>query len=164
MATLTGNGLANFAKGKKGTPYIYGCKGADGAVTQKRVNMLASMYPSVFTAKYLNKIKTRKYIGKVCTDCSGLISWYTGKVYGSSQLYSKAYARLPMSRVNDFAVGTVLWKKGHVGVYLGDGLVAEAKGIDYPFPKLFGRLADEILLKYNLEVVTVIVIPQIQIE
>jgi peptidoglycan hydrolase-like protein with peptidoglycan-binding domain len=24
-----------------------------------------------------------------------------------------------------------MWKQGHVGVYLGDGLVAEAKGIDY---------------------------------
>lgn len=27
----------------------------------------------------------------------------------------------------------------------------EGKGIDFPFPKLFGRLADEILLKYNVE-------------
>ena len=131
MATLTGKGLADFAKSKQGTPYIYGCKGADGAVTQSRVNMLASMYPSVFTPSYLNKIKTRKYVGRVCTDCSGLISWYTGKLLGSSQMYSSAYARLPISKVNDFAVGTVLWKKGHVGVYLGNGLVAEAKGIDY---------------------------------
>ena len=27
----------------------------------------------------------------------------------------------------------------------------EAKGIDYPFPKLFGRLADELIKKYNLD-------------
>ena len=26
----------------------------------------------------------------------------------------------------------------------------EAKGIDFPFPKLFGQLADEIMIKYNL--------------
>ena len=78
-----------------------------------------------------NKIKAKKLVGKVCTDCSGLISWYTGRVLGSSQLYSQAYARLPISKWKQFAVGTVVWKSGHVGVYLGDGKVVEAKGIDY---------------------------------
>lgn len=131
MANLTGAKLASFTKGKKGTPYVYGAKGADGVFTQTRLNMLARMYPNMFTTSYLNKIKTKKLVGKVCTDCSGLISWYTGKVLGSSQLYSQAYARLPISKWKQFAVGTVVWKSGHVGVYLGDGKVAEAKGIDY---------------------------------
>jgi hypothetical protein len=70
-------------------------------------------------------------IGKLAVDCSGLISQYTGKVLGSSQLYQQAYARMPISQYEKFAVGTVLWKQGHVGVYLCNGLVAEAKGIDY---------------------------------
>lgn len=131
MAKLTGKGLAKFAKSKKGTPYIFGCKGADGKATQARVNMLARMYPSVFTSTYLYKIKRKGLIGKVCTDCSGLVSWYTGRLMGTSQMYSTAYARLPISQWKKFAVGTVLYKEGHVGVYLGDGLVAEAKGIDY---------------------------------
>ena len=131
MANLTGVGLANFAKSKKGTPYIYGCKGADGKVTQAKVNSLARTYPSVFTSSYLYKIKRKGLVGKVCCDCSGLISWYTKKLLGSAQLYSQAKARLPISQWKKFAVGTVMWKQGHVGVYLGDGLVAEAKGIDY---------------------------------
>ena len=130
MANLTGTGLASFAKGKKGTPYVYGAKGADGALTQVKVNFLAKNYKNIFTATYLNKIKTRGLVGKVCTDCSGLISWYTGKVLGSSQMYSSAYTRLPIAQWKNFAIGTVLWKQGHVGVYLGDGLVAEARGID----------------------------------
>lgn len=131
MSKLTGEGLAKFAKSKKGTPYIYGCKGADGKVTQTRVNNLARLYPSVFTGTYLAKIKRKHLVGKVCCDCSGLISWYTKKNLGSAQLYSQAKARLAISQWKKFAVGTVMWKQGHVGVYLGNGLVAEAKGIDY---------------------------------
>ena len=132
MANLTGTGMATFTKAKKGTPYVYGAKGADGVFTQTRLNTLAKMYPSMFTTSYLNKIKRKKLVGKVCTDCSGLISWYTGKVLGSSQLYSQAYARLPISKWQQFAVGTVVWKSGHVGVYLGNGKVVEAKGIMAP--------------------------------
>lgn len=39
------------------------------------------------------------------------------------------------------------------GSYLGRAAYYkyEAEGIEYPFPKLFGRLADEILKKYNLD-------------
>lgn len=39
------------------------------------------------------------------------------------------------------------------GDFLGKAAVydIEAKGIEYPFPKLFGRLADEIIKKYNLD-------------
>jgi len=129
MDLLTGQGLAEFAKSKVGTPYIYGCKGADGPVTLARINMLSRLYPNIFTQTYINKAK--KYVGRVCCDCSGLISWYTGKVLGSSQLYSQAYARIPISQWQKFAVGTVVWKSGHVGVYLGNGKVAEAKGINY---------------------------------
>lgn len=130
MATLTGVGLAKFAKSKVGTPYVYGAKGADGVLTRSRVNSLARSYPSVFTQSYLNKIKSKKLVGKVCCDCSGLISWYTGKVLGSAQLYSNAYARLPISQYKNFAIGTVVWKSGHVGVYIGNGLVVEERGID----------------------------------
>lgn len=130
----TGKELASFAKTKLGTPYVYGAKGADGPFTLAKFNFLAKNYPNVFTASY--KVKARKFIGRVCCDCSGLISWYTGKVLGSSQLYAQAYARLPMSKIKDFAIGTVLWKSGHVGVYCGldkngNPICIEAKGIDY---------------------------------
>lgn len=128
MSTLTGEGLALHGKSKKGTPYVYGAKGAHGILTQTRLNTLAKSYPNMFTSSYLNKAK--KLVGKVCTDCSGLVSWYTGKEISSSQMYSQAYARLPISEWKKFAIGTVLWKQGHVGIYLGDGLVAEATGID----------------------------------
>lgn len=129
MDKLYGYELALSARDKVGTNYIYGYKYTKA--TQEGVNRLARQYPNVFTSSYLNKIKKKGMIGKLAVDCSGLISQYTKKMLGSSQLYAQAYARLPIAKWKDFAIGTVLWKSGHVGVYLGNGLVAEAKGIDY---------------------------------
>lgn len=132
---LTGQGLVEHSKSKLGTPYVYGAKGADGVLTQTKVNVLSKMYASTFTYSYLTKIKSKRLIGKVCTDCSGLISWYRRKVLGSSQLYSTAKRRMPIKDIKDFAPGTVLWKNGHVGVYIGmeNGvpMCVEAKGINY---------------------------------
>lgn len=126
---LTGQGLADFAKSKVGTPYVYGAKGANGKFTQAKLNSLAASYRNIFTASYIRKAKG--FIGQICTDCSGLISWYTGKIIGSSQMYSTASKRIPISKISEVPVGAVLWKSGHVGVYLGNGKVAEAKGINY---------------------------------
>ena len=129
MSKLTGVGLAEFAKSKVGTPYVYGAKGSYGVFTAGQLNTLAKSYPNVFTSSYITK--ARKYIGKVCTDCSGLQSWYTGKMLGSAQMYSTASSRIPISKIASVPVGATLWKSGHVGIYLGDGKVAEAKGINY---------------------------------
>ena len=134
--SLNGKDLSKFVTSKIGTPYVYGAKGAEGVFTQSKYNWLASHYPKIFTTSYKKKIADKQLVGKVCTDCSGLISWYTGKVLGSAQLYSKAYARLPMSELDKFAVGTILYRQGHVGVYIGKNskgkhVVVEAKGIDY---------------------------------
>ena len=133
---LTGKGLVDFTNGKIGTPYVYCAKGADGAFTQAKYDFLAKAYPTVFTNSYKRKIADKGLVGKVCTDCSGLITWYMGSTMGSAQLYSAAYARLPMSKLDDFAIGTVLYKQGHVGVYAGKDangkpICIEAKGIDY---------------------------------
>lgn len=131
----TGQELATFGQRKLGTPYVYGAKGANGPLTQKQVDNLSAAYPNVFTTAYRVKIAKKALVGKVCCDCSGLISWYTGKVLGSAQLYAQAYTRLPIANIKDFAVGTVLWKKGHVGIYIGliNGVPydVQEKGIDY---------------------------------
>ena len=128
---LTGKGLASFAKSKVGTPYVYGAKLSDGPLKLSKLNQLRKLYPNVITSSYYTKAK--KFVGKVCTDCSGLISGYTGKLLGSSALYSNASSRNKLNK-NDCSkipVGAVLWKSGHVGVYLGNGKVAEALGINY---------------------------------
>ena len=128
---LTGKGLANFAKSKVGTPYVYGAKLSDGPLTLTRLNNLKKAYPGTFTASYYAKAK--KYVGKICTDCSGLISGYTGKLLGSSGLYNSALKteKLNKNDCSKIPIGAVLWKSGHVGVYIGNGEVAEALGINY---------------------------------
>lgn len=131
MTNLTGKGLADHCRAKLGTPYVYGAKGLYGKLTQPHLNSLILAYPNVFTNIYI--AKARKLVGQVCADCSGLISWYTGKNIGSYQMYSSAYTRLPINEIENFAHGVILWKPGHVAVYLGDGKYTEieAKGIDY---------------------------------
>ena len=74
-------------------------------------------------------------VGKVNVDCSGLIGGYRQLNIGSYQLYQTAYTRMPIAKINDFAPGVVLWKSGHVGVYIGKvngvPMCIEAKGINY---------------------------------
>lgn len=129
MSNLNGKALSEFAISKVGTPYVYGAKGSNGKLTQEQLNLLVKGYPNVYNTTYLAKAK--KYVGKVCTDCSGLISWYTGKGYGSYQLYRKASERMTISEIAKAPVGAVLWKCGHVGVYNGENKHTEAKGINY---------------------------------
>ena len=129
MGKLTGKELAKFAKSKLGTPYVYGAKGCYGKLTQAHLNSLILAYPNVFTNIYITK--ARKLVDKICTDCSGLPAWYTGKNIGSYQLYKSASERHPISTIAQAPVGAILWKSGHVGIYIGDGYCIEAKGIDY---------------------------------
>lgn len=129
ISNVKGNDLADYAISKLGTPYFYGAKMQ--TLTRDLMNRLHASYPSTVTMAYMTIAEQQGQIGKINVDCSGLIGAYRGKHLGSSQLYSSAYKRMPISQVNDFARGTVLWKQGHAGVYIGDGMCVEAKGIRY---------------------------------
>ena len=126
---LTGQGLAAHGVCKKGTPYFYGSKMK--VLTETFMAQMHKAYPKTVTTAYMALARAKKMVGHVCVDCSGLISSYTKKELGSSQLYSQAYARLPISTWKDWAIGVVTYKKGHVGIYIGEGKVVEAKGINY---------------------------------
>lgn len=129
---LTGNDLVIHAKKLLGTPYFWGCKGQ--ILTESFMMSMHKAYPNIVTSQYIQKARNKGMVGKVCVDCSGLISSYTGKVLGSAQLYSKAYTRLPISQYRSFANGVVVYRKGHVGIFSheADGyFVYEARGIDF---------------------------------
>lgn len=120
----TANELVNFAKSKLGTNYVYGMKGA--VLTDSKLRSLANSYP-----KYLTYNKEKGKIGTVCTDCSGLISWCTGKVRGSSQYKETATRIEPISNINGAVAGCALWQQGHIGIYIGNGECIEARGSAY---------------------------------
>lgn len=123
----TAEGLINHCKSKIGTPYVYGAKGE--VLTQAILDRLARENPGTYTSAY--KAKAAKYIGQRCTDCSGLISWYTGVLRGSYNYHDTAVERIGVDHLDESMVGWALWKPGHIGVYIGDGWCIEAKGINY---------------------------------
>ena len=131
----TGSGLVDYARGRLGTPYFYGAKISEGNLTEKKMSTMHAMYPKVVTNAYMTKARSRGQVGKVNVDCSGLIAGYRQLNIGSYQLYQMAYTRMPIVQIDNFAPGTVLWKSGHVGVYIGKvngvPMCIEAKGINY---------------------------------
>lgn len=114
--------------------YVYGAKGINGRLTLRQLDALKAQNPKVFTDAYYAKAK--KFLGQPCIDCSGLVCaiWCILDI-GSYQIADlpknkpSEYEYVPLSR-NDLKWGDVLWKTGHVGVYLGDSKVLEARGID----------------------------------
>lgn len=72
-----------------------------------------------------------KKIGQVCVDCSGLISWCTGIHRNSQGYHDTAEQVFPISTVNQAPVGAAVWKKGHIGIYLGGGRYIAADGSAY---------------------------------
>lgn len=132
MSSITNIGLVNFVKTKLGVNYVYGAKGE--ILTSAKLDSLYKQYGSTgFPNDYYQRSK--KFIGTWCVDCSGLISWYTGKVLGSSQLYSQAIKKEKISTLDNAPIGAILWQKGHVGVYIGKEngkhYCIEAKGTLY---------------------------------
>lgn len=123
----TASGLIEFCKGKIGTPYVYGAKGE--VMTEARIQQLKRENPAMFTSSYVTK--ARKFIGKQCVDCSGLISWYTGVLRGSWNFEETAVEKHPIGKLDENMKGWALWKPGHIGVYIGEGKCIEAKGIAY---------------------------------
>lgn len=123
MTALTGRELAAFAESKIGVPYVYGMKGS--IMTLAKYRQLKALYGSYVWDSDIKKV------GMVCCDCSGLISWATGVMYGSSQLYEKAVRREKICAVCEAPIGALVWKKGHVGVYIGNGEYIAEDGSAY---------------------------------
>lgn len=120
----TAQGLIEFAKSKIGTEYVYGAKGT--VLSLEQIRQLRRTYGSN-CVWYSDDNKA----GKVCVDCSGLISWYTGIVRGSGQYKSSAVEVVPISQRTNKHIGWAVWMKGHIGIYLGDNKYIAADGSAY---------------------------------
>lgn len=117
----TAQGLIEFAKSKIGTAYVYGAKGT--VLSLEQIRQLRRTYGSN-CVWYSDDNKA----GKVCVDCSGLISWYTGIVRGSVQYKSTAVEVIPISQRTNNHIGWAVWMNGHIGIYLGNDTYIAADG------------------------------------
>ena len=111
MAKMTGKELVAFCRSKLGTPYVYGMKGS--VMTAANYAYLKRTYGKLVWNSDEDKI------GKVCVDCSGLISWACGVKLGSSQWMYRANVKQLISSIKDAPVGALVWMQGHIGVYTG---------------------------------------------
>ena len=117
MSKLTNIGLVEFARSKIGTPYVYGCKQIRG----KEVPLSLSQYELLKATYGVGCVweSDISKVGKICCDCSGLISWYTGKMYGSWQYKEKAAEVHTIDTIKNAPVGVAVWMRGHIGIYSG---------------------------------------------
>ena len=125
--------FVEFCKSKIGTPYVMGTSGK--VFTESMYNDLVKRNPANwFTSARLPQV--RKWIGKRTADCHGLIEWFireaTGKAYDvtADSAYNSATEKGAISTIPEI-IGLCVRYSGHVGVYIGNGKVVEARGFDY---------------------------------
>lgn len=106
---------------KNNVQYVYGAKMQ--VLTYNQIKALQNAYG---TSCVWNS--DLKKANKLCCDCSGLISSYTGITKGSSVYKSTATSIVTISELNknwNKYIGWGLWMQGHIGV------VSDTKGYYY---------------------------------
>ena len=121
---MTGNELVAFARGKIGTPYVYGMKGK--VLTQKTYDRLRILFGPLVWESDAAKI------GQVCVDCSGLISWGTGILRNSQGYHDTADAVFPIATIGQAPIGAAVWRKGHIGIYIVPFPCCRPLSLKYP--------------------------------
>lgn len=114
-------------------------------------------YPSQYKSSRDKQIKKDIEEGRIVTDCSGLIKGFmmtrdNGQIVytpsldlGANTYYNKATEKGNIKTMPDIP-GLAVWKDGHIGVYVGNGEVIEARGFDYGVQKY--KLSDRPYTKW----------------
>lgn len=124
------------------TIYVYGSIG--GIVTNTLISQKAKQYPSFYTDARIAKIKKtvgKGYFGFDCVNVIKSILWgwdgnknasYGGAKYASNGVKDisadgmiSICTSVSSSGWNNLQVGEAVWLPGHIGVYIGNGLVIE---------------------------------------
>lgn len=103
-------------------------------------------YPDHYTSKRDSGYKKDIAAGKMCADCVGMIKgffWKSGKLDGkpvykangcpdvsANGMYKLCVKTGKIGTIPDIP-GLVVWKSGHIGVYVGNGYTVEMRGFDY---------------------------------
>lgn len=142
----TNIGLVNYCKTQLGLPYWYGTYGQTSS--RQLYTAKKKQYPAQYTWAY-----PKDQLGKRVHDCVGLIKGYlwsdtpTSKPkYNAKQdvsangMYNACKIKGNIKSIPD-EPGVLVFMDGHVGVYIGNGYVIEARGHKYGVvkTKLAGR-------------------------
>jgi peptidoglycan hydrolase-like protein with peptidoglycan-binding domain len=137
----TNKGLVEYVKKALNEKwgYVWGTFGQ--ILTETLFNQKLSQYPEQVGA-FKNFIITN-WMGRKVTDCVGLIKSYmwfdedNNKVIYNSKtdvnanmMYSNAKEKGTINTIPEI-IGLCLYKQGHIGVYIGNGQVIEARGTKY---------------------------------
>jgi GH25 family lysozyme M1 (1,4-beta-N-acetylmuramidase) len=143
---FTGKQLAAFCEQvyRAGWVYWYGTYG--NPCTTSLYNSKKKQYPAHYTADRAAGYKKDIAAGKTCADCVGMIKsffWKSGDlaakpVYRANNcpdVSANGMIKLckqtgPIKTIPD-EPGLVVWKDGHIGVYVGGGYTVEMKGFNY---------------------------------
>lgn len=138
------NWLVDYCKAQVGRPYWFGTFGQVGSASlyQSKQNQ----YPNNYPPKKFTKDSFVKQYGKKVHDCAGLIkgaiwcdsfddptpTYKSSEDYGANKFFTNATKNGTMNTFIDLP-GILVFKgtdkqKTHVGVYIGNGKVIEAKG------------------------------------
>lgn len=135
----TAGGLVAWSKKFVGNPYWYGTfcqKPTMGLLSQKR-----NQYPNHYRSNRMSKYRSDVAQNKEVMDCVGLIQgymWYNGKrvVYNrdtdvsANGMIARATVKGNIDSMPD-RPGICVHFNGHIGVYIGDGRVIEARGFSF---------------------------------
>lgn len=116
--------------------YIYGYKYNKNPVNKNELNLLRKDNSQVFTDSYYAKALT--FVGKKAIDCSGLVCYVhnlpdigSWSIQQLPSLYPSAWKDVGKPSLTTLKPYDILWKSGHVAIYVGDGKIEEARGINY---------------------------------
>ena len=143
---FTGRQLAKYCEDvfRAGWVYWYGTVGYK--CSQSLYNSKKKQYPSHYTADRTTGYMKDIAQGRMCADCVGLIKsffWSGGQLGGASKYASNGcpdvsangmIALCPQTgaiKTIPDEPGLVVWKSGHIGVYIGGGYTIEMRGFAY---------------------------------
>lgn len=147
---LTGKQLAEFCLKVHAAGWVYWYGTCGYKCTTSLYNSKKKQYPDAYTASRESGYKKDIANGAMCADCVGLIkaAFWTGcdingkSVRGANNcpdtnangMYKLCKENGPISTIPD-EPGLVVWKSGHIGVYVGNGYTVEMKGFAYDCQK-----------------------------
>lgn len=149
----TAKGLVEYALAQLGRPYWYGAFGQ--AASKELYDQKKRQYPEKYQWEY-----TPSVAGQKVHDCVGIVKGYlwsnspedTDPVYirekdmSANMLRDACKVKGPINTMPDIA-GLLVFYNGHVGVYIGNGKVVEARGRKYGVVKT--KLADRPWTKWG---------------